>query len=226
MDKLRLGWVALVFAAGCASGDGTFVVADIQRGAVQAPIREVALVATFQGRTFTQQLREAGGGALVLPASAAFELPGDAPAAAMQLTATATGLDGTMTTGSATVTVEPDDTVTAHITLGQGSPGTLQLSPAGRLFTTVTFGSAPAEETFTVHNGGPGASGLLEVSVIGDGYLVTQNGCNGALGGQATCPITVRHAPARPAHTVGSLVVTAKPGGTATASLDATMTPW
>ncbi len=122
-------------------------------------------------------------------------------------------------TGSCVVMMTDTMTVTATFTL---RPPAFTLSPAAQDFGPVTLGSSVGPVTFTVTNTGGSASGPLAVSASDStSYTVMGGTCAGmTLAGGASCTLTVRFNPMAPAGSKpATLMVSATPGGSATAGL-------
>jgi len=128
-----------------------------------------------------------------------------------------------------------------NVAAASGNPGSIQLTgvglTAGALtlsgssydFGPIPIGSASADVSFTVTNGGGAATGALTVSSPGNGFIVAGNGCSAALAPGKTCVFAIHFAPtvegnATGTVTVGDLTVVSQPltlhgTGTPTATL-------
>ncbi|MEW5741367.1 MAG: choice-of-anchor D domain-containing protein [Myxococcota bacterium] len=98
------------------------------------------------------------------------------------------------------------------------TPATLSIAPTSRNYPTQVVGDSVSDD-FVVTNDGDVASGVPMVSVTGAAFSIKTNGCTGALPPLGTCVVSVTFLPPTAANHSGSLLVSAAPGGSATASL-------
>jgi hypothetical protein len=121
---------------------------------------------------------------------------------------------------------------------GCGPTALLSISPAAHDFSPVSplFVGGPTVSTvFTVTNPGTGASGTITTTLkmligatiySGTGYSFGTNNCTGVtLAPLATCTVTLDYTPSTRGLAYGDLVVSASPGGSATATLQANAVP-
>jgi hypothetical protein len=94
----------------------------------------------------------------------------------------------------------------------------LSISPTMTDFGTVQIGTPSAIVDFTVTNVGDLPSGVPSVAVPTD-YVVEVNSCTAALPAKGICVVRVKMQPAGPGPRGGSLIVSAAPGGQASAGL-------
>jgi len=125
-------------------------------------------------------------------------------------------------------TASPGGTVSANLQgTGSATPAALEISPLSQPFGSVVIGSETSS-SFTVRNHGEVATGALKVLVSGglDGtsdFSIESDECSGTpLAGLGTCTIQIRFQPTSSGAKSASLVVSATPGGSATASLSGT----
>jgi hypothetical protein len=101
-------------------------------------------------------------------------------------------------------------------------PGALMITPSPQAFPPVLQGTPTAPITFTVKNTGGATTGMLAAAAIqgSTDFAVATDGCkNATLASMATCTITVTFTPSTATQESGTLVVSATPGGTTSASL-------
>jgi len=100
----------------------------------------------------------------------------------------------------------------------------LTISPDSNDFGSILINTVSADVSFTVMNGGGGATAALTVSAPGNGFVVSGNGCAAALQPTQTCVMTIHFAPTIVGNATGTVTVT---DGTASgsATLHGTATP-
>jgi hypothetical protein len=104
----------------------------------------------------------------------------------------------------------------------------LAVTPTSKAFSDTTVGSASADTTFTVTNGGQVPSGELTTTLSNPtDFSVTADGCAGhTLLPGASCEVTVAFEPGSAGTETGTLEVAGLPGGTSVATLSGTgLTP-
>jgi hypothetical protein len=121
-----------------------------------------------------------------------------------------------------TIAASPGGEATATLAGTAVTAAELTLSPASEPFGVVDAGGQSTEHTFMLKNEGDVESGPLALSTTNERFTISSESCPAALAPDATCTIGVRFAPAGAGAQVGSLVVSAAPGGTATAALSGT----
>ena len=124
-------------------------------------------------------------------------------------------------TASLTVTGTPGGSVTASLN-GMGlSPPSLLVSPGTQNFGDVITGNS-STQVFTLTNAGGVASGVPSASLGGADmamFSVSSNTCTTGLAPAASCMIGVRFQPSSTGAKVGTLNISATPGGSALAML-------
>jgi len=98
------------------------------------------------------------------------------------------------------------------------STGALQLAPTNHVFSNVPPGTVSAPFPFVVTNTGQESTGEILVATGSDQFQIVSNGCTG-LEPAEQCTIEVAFNPADETIVESTLVVSANPGGEATASL-------
>ncbi|HEY3816020.1 MAG TPA: choice-of-anchor D domain-containing protein [Polyangiaceae bacterium] len=130
---------------------------------------------------------------------------------------------------SLAVSASPGGLTTTSFSGTGGGASTLSFSPTTQSLGTVAVGATSAPATFTLTNGGTGASGNVTVALTGtDGvdFALASDTCTGkSLAASATCTVGVSLAPKTLGSKAASLTATgASTPGTATASLAGTAT--
>jgi|GEM_PF-1458478 len=112
--------------------------------------------------------------------------------------------------------------VSAEFTGTGVEAGDLVLSPSSLDLGNVTVGETGQVQYFTLTNQGSSDTGTLDLSLQGtnaEDFAITSNPCPQALPANQSCVIGVHLAPQTAGAKVATLVATANPGGTASASL-------
>jgi Protein of unknown function (DUF1565) len=124
------------------------------------------------------------------------------------------------TDAGADVTTEAGEDVTSEGgDVGpETSTGALQLAPTSHLFANVPPDTVSAPFPFVVTNTGQESTGAISVTTGTDQFQIVSNGCSG-LEPTEECTIEVAFNPADETIVESTLVVSANPGGEATASL-------
>lgn len=102
------------------------------------------------------------------------------------------------------------------------APATLTIAPSNANLGTVPVGGSGSPMIFTVSNVGDETSGAVTPSLGGPNagdFAVGATTCSGPLGGGATCTVSVTFSPLVPGARTASLIVTATPGGSVSATL-------
>lgn len=114
--------------------------------------------------------------------------------------------------------VEAMSGMTTSLTVQLGPATQLEISPTSQDLGLVSPGGA-AEAVFQVRNVGELPTGGLSVTLQGEDFVLTSNGCMGSLPAGWSCTVKVQFQPRTTGGKVGKLAVSANPGGTATATL-------
>ncbi len=162
--------------------------------------------------------------------AAEFSLPTDncsgaalAPAATCSVTVRF--LPTTMGAKAATLRVRatPGGDITATLQGTAVPPGALSLAPASADFGGVVLGSSSSTLTFTATNTGGAATGLITVALGGTSanqFAKISDTCSAtSVAPAGTCTVSYQLRPTTAGGKTASLVISASPGGTATASL-------
>ena len=120
-----------------------------------------------------------------------------------------------------TVTGTPGGSVTASVNGMALAPASLTIAPTAQNFGDVVVGGT-ASVTLMVTNPGGVASGTPTAGITGAhgaDFTITSNTCSAAVPPAGNCAITVRFAPGATAARMGTLTVSATPGGSTAAAL-------
>ncbi len=120
-----------------------------------------------------------------------------------------------------TVSATPGNTAQAGLT-GTGIPDAdIEIAPPSRDFGSLGIGTMSNWQTFTVTNVGGVDTGTLGVTLGGtnSSEFEMNNNCSGTLAPDASCTVDVRFTPDTMGNKVGSLDITASPGGPRSAPL-------
>jgi len=126
------------------------------------------------------------------------------------------------------ISAAPGGSVTVALAANGIAAGDLKLTPALKDFGSVATGDSALFD-FTVTNSGTIGSGAITANVSGSQaaeFVVQPGGCSGnTLAPSATCTLSIKFSPTAAGSRVGSLTVSATPGGGAVASLSGTGLP-
>jgi hypothetical protein len=213
-SALRLLLLAFVLAQSCGTG-GTYVVLTLDAGSLTlAGVTRVDVELKLGDRMDKTALEP--GGEISFPTTATLDL-GSAEGMLRVEVSAKDPAGKELGFGSGTVDVVAGKTSAMSLHLGPDAK--LEITPSAKELGPIPTGGS-AEAVFQIQNAGVRATGDLTVTLTGQDFVLTSNGCSGALLPGASCTVKVELQPTTEGNRSGKLTVSANPGRTAEATLN------